>query len=891
MPRHSHPFGRTLLQVLVFGLSLQLNSNTFSTGSSSPPRPPVDLTARAGANPTPALPLQSSGSNPTGGSILIGQKVSGVIANNSDADAYRFQGVAGESVSIAVNATAGGLDPTVTLFIDPALRTTTPTSQAADGSHQTTAVATANASASTTSSAGGIIGAPAVFSPGDVFAAVGNGKVKRFSPSGTLLQTLDTGSGGVMTGMGFDSAGNLYATVFSGSQVFKFDINGNLIGPFGSGYNAQPESIAFDTARNIYVGQAGGSRQVLKFNSAGTMLDSFTPATEDRGTDWIELAADQRTLFYTSEAKNVKRYDLSTKTQLSDFNKATLPGSRAFALRLLPNGSVIVADQEVIVRLDASGNVAQTYDAPGEDNWFAVNLDPDGQTFWSGNISTGKVYRFNIATGAVVTTFDSGKFTFLGGIAIFGELTAAQVLKISKSAPPSVVAGSQLTYTITSSNTGTANATNVVIKDTLPVGTTFVSATDGGVFSNGVVTWNIGTLNAGVTGRTLSYTVSVSGALPIGTLISNSNYTIEATGIPPIQGPPVTTTVGKIIHDDNSGGGVNALIKNFQLPFTGTYTVLVASARNASSGGYELSVTSLDNDSNVAAVSVASGTSNVVAVASTRDGKQIFTANGATGTTGGVGTFLGFSPDGASAAVSVTSGSSTVVAVVSTRDGRQIFTANGATGTTGGTGAFLGFSPDGASAAVSVTSGATSVVVAVASTRDGKQIFTANGATGTTGGVGAFLGFSLDGDAAAVSVTSGSTSVVVAVASTRDGKQIFTANGATGTTGGAGAFLGFSFDRISDAPPPNPNIDVMPTNLEFGNVTLGQSKDLTLTVSNTGRAALTVSSFTSSDSQFRVTSPATPFTIAVGGQPQTVTVRFTRAAVGNQVGTELFRLR
>ena len=34
-----------------------------------------------------------------------------------DADVYEFQGVAGEAVKVQVNATSGGLDPAVTLFM------------------------------------------------------------------------------------------------------------------------------------------------------------------------------------------------------------------------------------------------------------------------------------------------------------------------------------------------------------------------------------------------------------------------------------------------------------------------------------------------------------------------------------------------------------------------------------------------------------------------------------------------------------------------------------------------------------------------------------------------------------------------------------------------------
>src|SRR5438093_572808 len=44
-----------------------------------------------------------------------------------------------------------------------------------------------------------------------------------------------------------------------------------------------------------------------------------------------------------------------------------------------------------------------------------------------------------------------------------------------------------LTYTLSYSNTGNANATGVVITDTVPANTTFVSATAGGTLASGVV--------------------------------------------------------------------------------------------------------------------------------------------------------------------------------------------------------------------------------------------------------------------------------------------------------------------------------------------------------------------------------------------------------------------
>ena len=148
------------------------------------------------------------------------------------------------------------------------------------------------------------IAAALPFSQGDIFAGVGTGKIKHFDSNGNLKETLDTGTTcSEQLGMAFKSSGNLIATSSFGScgtgNVVQFNNTGGLIGPFGSGYSSSTESIAIDAAQNVYVGQPDGTRKILKFDSAGNFLDDYSPATEDRGTDWIDLANDQKTIFYT----------------------------------------------------------------------------------------------------------------------------------------------------------------------------------------------------------------------------------------------------------------------------------------------------------------------------------------------------------------------------------------------------------------------------------------------------------------------------------------------------------------------------------------------------------------------------------------------------------------
>ena len=93
-----------------------------------------------------------------------------------------------------------------------------------------------------------------------------------------------------------------------------------------------------------------------------------------------------------------------------------------YALRILADGGVLVADTNNVLRFDSSGNIIKTYTIPGASTLFALNLDPDGTTAWTGDLSTNMVTRFDIATGTIVKQFSAGAGT-LAGLTVFGEIT------------------------------------------------------------------------------------------------------------------------------------------------------------------------------------------------------------------------------------------------------------------------------------------------------------------------------------------------------------------------------------------------------------------------------------------------------------------------------------
>ena len=156
---------------------------------------------------------------------------------------------------------------------------------------------------------------------------------------------------------------------------------------------------------------------------------TYSVAVENAGTNWIDLTADGKTIFYTSEGRLIKRFDVFNNAQLLDFvdlGNAGGPNVRLFALRLLPDGGLLVADKKNIKRLNNAGTVVKEYDAAGQNDWRSLNLDPNKSSFWAGDATSGRFYRFNIATGAIEVgpvNIQSGN---LSGICVDGGFSAAQ---------------------------------------------------------------------------------------------------------------------------------------------------------------------------------------------------------------------------------------------------------------------------------------------------------------------------------------------------------------------------------------------------------------------------------------------------------------------------------
>lgn len=114
---------------------------------------------------------------------------------------------------------------------------------------------------------------------------------------------------------------------------------------------------------------------------------------------------------------------------------------------------------------------------------------------------------------------------------------------LSIAAPAQVVQRDFIDYTITYANTGGAAAQNVSIRNLLPSTTTFISASNGGVYASGTgqITWALGTLPAQSGNRTVTFRVQTGCTIRF---ISSNQPQLTGTGISVFSGMTINTYNG-----------------------------------------------------------------------------------------------------------------------------------------------------------------------------------------------------------------------------------------------------------------------------------------------------------------------------------------------------------
>ena len=180
--------------------------------------------------------------------------------------------------------------------------------------------------------------------------------------------------------------------------------------------------------------------------------------------------------------------------------------------------------------------------------FFQVTVDPNA----SGTIENTATATFNDILGNDYVAASNTDINTVRG----ADLAVTKVVD-----QPNVVQGATVTFTVTVSNLGTADATNVVLSDLLPSGLTYVSSTvSGGSYNPGTGGWAVGGLLNG-SSKTL---VIVADATGSGTLTNTATVTgldqadpnpanDSASAAVNVTVPPLT-----VVKTSNPSGSVSA---------------------------------------------------------------------------------------------------------------------------------------------------------------------------------------------------------------------------------------------------------------------------------------------------------------------------------------------
>jgi hypothetical protein len=293
------------------------------------------------------------------------------------------------------------------------------------------------------------------------------GLIVRYSTSASPLDRLTEPDNWYTTGCAYypdPSKPELWTTAFTSSvNVFnpslaswsrRIDVTAHSDGAV--------ESLAFAPDGSVFVATPWASgAQLHHYTHAGAFIKSY-PNLPGGGADWVDIAVENGDIvaYYTAEAVveqyrgnlpdydhridageasgvykiNITRSD-STGTIVAE-RVATIADRKAWALRVLPNRQgILVAGTNVVFWLGLDGHVVRTYAIPGALNFFALNIAPDGRSFWTATApeaidnaghtpSTGIVFKVDIASGAVLRRIDTAH-PAVGGLCVVREYTAA----------------------------------------------------------------------------------------------------------------------------------------------------------------------------------------------------------------------------------------------------------------------------------------------------------------------------------------------------------------------------------------------------------------------------------------------------------------------------------
>jgi uncharacterized repeat protein (TIGR01451 family) len=340
-------------------------------------------------------------------------------------------------------------------------------------------------------------------------------------------------------GIAIDNAGNAYVTGSTTSTNFP------TVNAF------QPSVPAGDVTRNVFI---------TKLNPGGSTLVYSTFLSGSSDEDGLAIAVDPAGSVHVAGKTFSPNFPTANPIQASNRGNGD-----AFITKLSPSGSSLVYSTFL-------GGTAN-------DEARGIALDSVGNTYVTG--LTGST-AFPTAGGPFQPALAGSTDAFVAKISDFADLAIAKAAN-----PNPVIAGQNLTYSITVTNYGPSGATGVSVSDPLPPATVFISAasSQGSCFLNdGTVDCSVGALAVNGTATvTLVVTTTTAGTLSnVATVAANqsdptpANNTATASTVvsPSNQNPSLTVSAGSVIVLE---GSTTANAGTYTDPNTGDNVTLSSS--------------------------------------------------------------------------------------------------------------------------------------------------------------------------------------------------------------------------------------------------------------------------------------------------------------------------
>ena len=191
-------------------------------------------------------------------------------------------------------------------------------------------------------------------------------------------------------------------------RIVRLSERGDVpLGELPQGHRGYALTVSANGTIYVLVSIPGSSDAIDVFDPDGTFR-----RTRSLGLQWyaeggvLDLAADQCTLYVGGYGASVRRFDVCSGTLLPQQQPQEF---YVFAMRVLPDGGLLIWGENGLERLDREGASVRTYKSPP--TWrfgvSAIGLADGGRTAWAvgGGCGDGTIDKIDLETGDWVQSY------------------------------------------------------------------------------------------------------------------------------------------------------------------------------------------------------------------------------------------------------------------------------------------------------------------------------------------------------------------------------------------------------------------------------------------------------------------------------------------------------